>query len=454
MPAIVIPINKTVDISQGCLETTLGLANTKNALIQGQSYAHQLNVAVINAGTPVELSGVCTTNFLRQADSSTVTVAGTINGNVASVEFPSMVYAMTGMLTITLFIGDTAIIRIETSVRMSGTMSIVDPGNILPNVTEMQQIALEAEQATVTANTASSTANAAAGNANAAAENANAAISGVTATATTLSAGASATASAALVEGAWQISIGVPTGPQGPKGDPGDGDVSSVDSVLPVNGNVPLQAFCVRGSTTDANTALTVGVYNCTTSTANIPVSQFGYLVNVSTSFTFNNQTGIIDQFFVPIGGGTIWRRSAYNTTTWNSWHPMTLDAYPVGAIYMSTVSTSPASLFGGEWAQISDTFLVGAGTTYLAGSTGGSASVTLAGGNLPAVQATPARSTDRFVTMCGAGDSPDGYITPSDSGTLPLYWSGNWGTKALGSGTAFNTTPPYQAVYMWQRTA
>ena len=447
MPDIVIPINKTVDISQGCLLTTLGLLNTQNQLIQGQSYAHQLNVSVNNAGTPVELSGVCTANFVRQSDSSTVTVAGTISGNVASVDFPSVVYDFTGLMTITLFVGGTAIIQIDTSVRMSGTMSIVDPGNILPNLEEIQQIALEAETATTTAN-------AAAGNANAAAGNANAAISGVTATATTLSAGASATASAALVEGAWQISIGVPTGPQGPKGDPGDGDVSSVDSVLPVNGNVPLQAFCVRGSTTDANTALTVGVYSCTTSTANIPVSQFGYLVNVSTSFTFNNQTGIIDQFFVPIGGGTIWRRSAYNTTTWNSWHPMALDAYPVGAIYMSTVSTSPASLFGGEWSQISDTFLVGAGATYTAGSTGGSASVTLAGENLPAVQVTPSRTNDRFVTMCGAGDSPDGYITPSGSGTLPLYWSGNWGTKALGSGTAFNTNPPYRAVYMWQRTA
>lgn len=447
MPDIVIPINKTVDISQGCLLTTLGLLNTQNQLIQGQSYAHQLNVSVNNAGTPVELSGVCTANFVRQSDSSTVTVAGTISGNVASVSFPSMVYDYTGLMTITLFVGGTAIIQIDTSVRMSGTMSIVDPGNILPNLEEIQQIALEAETATTTAN-------AAAGNANAAAENANAAISGVTATATTLSAGASATASAALVEGAWKINIGIPTGPRGPKGDPGDGDVSSVDSVLPVNGNVPLQAFCVRGSTTDANTALTVGVYSCTTSTANIPVSQFGYLVNASTSFTFNNQTGIIDQYFVPIGGGTIWRRSAYNTTGWNSWHPMALDAYPVGAIYMSTVSTSPASLFGGEWAQISDTFLVGAGATYTAGSTGGSASVTLAGENLPAVQVPPVRSTDRFMTMCGAGDSPDGFITPAASGTLPLYWSGNWGTKALGSGTAFNTNPPYQAVYMWKRTA
>lgn len=32
--------------------------------------------------------------------------------------------------------------------------------------------------------------------------------------------------------------------------------------------------------------------------------------------------------------------------------------AYPVGAIYLSWSSTSPASLFGGTWTQITDRFL------------------------------------------------------------------------------------------------
>lgn len=48
-------------------------------------------------------------------------------------------------------------------------------------------------------------------------------------------------------------------------------------------------------------------------------------------------------------------------------------DVYPVGSVYMSINSTSPAILFGGEWTQIKDTFLLSAGDTYLGGSTGGS---------------------------------------------------------------------------------
>ena len=37
---------------------------------------------------------------------------------------------------------------------------------------------------------------------------------------------------------------------------------------------------------------------------------------------------------------------------------------YPVGAIFISTDSTSPATLFGGTWERIKDTFLLAAGST------------------------------------------------------------------------------------------
>lgn len=127
---------------------------------------------------------------------------------------------------------------------------------------------------------------------------------------------------------------------------------------------------------------------------------------------------------------------------------------FPVGAVYHSYASTSPAALFGGTWTQIQDRFLVGAGSSYAAGAVGGAVTVALTGAHLPASQVTPYRSTDRFVTMCGTGDTPDGYVTPAASGTLPLYWGGNWGTRALGDGAAHENRPPYYAVYIWRRTA
>ena len=57
---------------------------------------------------------------------------------------------------------------------------------------------------------------------------------------------------------------------------------------------------------------------------------------------------------------------------------------YPVGSIYMSVNSTSPATLFGGTWTQIKDTFLLAAGTNHAAASTGGAETVTLQTANLP----------------------------------------------------------------------
>jgi hypothetical protein len=57
---------------------------------------------------------------------------------------------------------------------------------------------------------------------------------------------------------------------------------------------------------------------------------------------------------------------------------------YPVGSIYISANSTSPANLFGGTWEQIKDRFLLAAGGTYAAGSTGGEATHTLTVDEMP----------------------------------------------------------------------
>lgn len=47
------------------------------------------------------------------------------------------------------------------------------------------------------------------------------------------------------------------------------------------------------------------------------------------------------------------------------------LDAYPVGSIYQSTSSTSPAALFGGTWQKIAQNrVLMGASSTHAAGTT------------------------------------------------------------------------------------
>lgn len=59
---------------------------------------------------------------------------------------------------------------------------------------------------------------------------------------------------------------------------------------------------------------------------------------------------------------------------------------YPIGSIYCSYGSTSPATLFGfGTWQKIEGRFLLGASSTYGLGSTGGAAAVTLTVNQIPA---------------------------------------------------------------------
>ena len=64
---------------------------------------------------------------------------------------------------------------------------------------------------------------------------------------------------------------------------------------------------------------------------------------------------------------------SQINTTISNYWNKI----YPVNSIYMSVNSTSPATLFGGTWVQLKDRFLLGAGSSYSNGATGGTNSHT-----------------------------------------------------------------------------
>lgn len=135
---------------------------------------------------------------------------------------------------------------------------------------------------------------------------------------------------------------------------------------------------------------------------------------------------------------------------------------YPVGAIYISTVNTSPATLFPGTtWTAIQDRFLLAAGSTYSGGDTGGEATHTLTVNEMPS-------HTHGLVTAESSGSYNTGATLP-DTAMIPAFsgqGTGNRGfntsgstsinakLQTTGSGTAHNNMPPYLAVFMWERTA
>jgi hypothetical protein len=143
---------------------------------------------------------------------------------------------------------------------------------------------------------------------------------------------------------------------------------------------------------------------------------------------------------------------------------------YPVGSIYMSINSTSPATLFGGTWEQLKDRVLVGAGNTYSVNATGGS--------NTRSISHTHGSNTSRNGTLSAAigstnssvgnlgfkhandldvaqGGNATYSVTGSGAGGGSFnHWTQVWGTTASGGSSSLDIRQPYLAVYMWKRTA
>lgn len=122
---------------------------------------------------------------------------------------------------------------------------------------------------------------------------------------------------------------------------------------------------------------------------------------------------------------------------------------YPVGSIYMSVVSSSPASFLGGTWEQIEDRFLLAAGSTYTAGTTGGEATHALTVNELPSHN----HGFDNYYRVLGGNADLNSGMLMSGSDVYFVNAS-NVASKYTGDGYAHNNMPPYLAVYTWQRIA
>lgn len=123
------------------------------------------------------------------------------------------------------------------------------------------------------------------------------------------------------------------------------------------------------------------------------------------------------------------------------------LKAYPIGSIYLSVNSTDPATLFGGEWEQLKDRFLLAAGDTYTAGATGGEATHKLTLGEMP-------KHTHELYVASGAntGGASTSQLYPGNV-TGTIYDNDN-AMLSTGGDAAHNNMPPYLVVYMWKRVA
>lgn len=121
------------------------------------------------------------------------------------------------------------------------------------------------------------------------------------------------------------------------------------------------------------------------------------------------------------------------------------LNVYPVGSIYTSVVSTTPATHFGGTWVAI------GAGKVLIGidasdadfdtvEETGGTKTHTLTVAQIPAHTHSMTIENTRGTGADGAADGQASFSTVDTSST--------------GGGEAHPIVQPYLVVYMWKRTA
>ena len=139
------------------------------------------------------------------------------------------------------------------------------------------------------------------------------------------------------------------------------------------------------------------------------------------------------------------------STTTINGDKILTLNkAFPVNSIYLTYTNINPGTFLGGTWSLIGQNrYIVGAGSSYSGGATGGSSTT---GGTAITTAQMPSHShvwnPGGHLSWTGAG---------SDGSGLSLGGGGdNQETTKVGGGQAHthSFTPYYIALYIWRRTA
>lgn len=173
-----------------------------------------------------------------------------------------------------------------------------------------------------------------------------------------------------------------------------------------------------------------------------------------------NNQTGAVNIFNAPISAATAASVAAIAQRIADYWQTI----YPVGAVYISINAQSPAEIFGGTWEQIKGRFLLAAGDSYAAGSTGGYEYVKQAS-YLPPINNYASQGANNNY-LKSVLPQMEQYLKPTSRNITKVANIANAAGQLGGDGElAYGTEvsyyayeslnmPPYIVVYIWRRVS
>lgn len=135
----------------------------------------------------------------------------------------------------------------------------------------------------------------------------------------------------------------------------------------------------------------------------------------------------------------------------------------PVDFVMEMAVSTSPAAIYAGTtWTQLKNCIMFAAGDSFVAGSSGGSASATLTAKNLPnhshSISISDSGSHAHTITGSRGAQEYDSSWTGWEYGSQTITTSSAGAHNhtlyigSTGGGQAFDIMNPHYAVNIWQR--
>lgn len=117
---------------------------------------------------------------------------------------------------------------------------------------------------------------------------------------------------------------------------------------------------------------------------------------------------------------------------------------YPIGAVFISATNSMPSLVAAvGVWTRLEGRVIIGASTTYAAGSTGGSATHTLTVDEMPSHN----HEVSNTFFSGGGGTFSVQSFGGSDYNKKPII-------ENRGGGQAHNNMQPWKAKYMWERVS
>ena len=178
------------------------------AISLGDNMAHRWNVMVLRQGSPADLAGYIARAYFLRRDGRTVVLDASIEGNTVSVTLDEACYAVPGEVRAILRLSSGSNVNITIAYTLftvitATSNTMVDPGHIIPDLSELLAKIADVETAAQDARLATE------------------GITALTVEAVTLPAGA-ATVEKIINGNSYIFRFGIPAGPKGDKGDQGD----------------------------------------------------------------------------------------------------------------------------------------------------------------------------------------------------------------------------------------